>query len=473
MRPADPGKAAGEMTIHRFSDRHLEPCVSDTSPPTSPPLLTFPGSQDVSRRLAAVVPGGAHTYAKGIDQFPEGLAPVIVRGEGCRVWDVDGNELIEYGMGLRAVSLGHAYKPVIDAAHRQMQCGSNFLRPAVIELECAEALLEILPNADMVKFGKNGSDATSAAIRLSRAYTGRDLVARCADHPFFSVDDWFIGNTPVADGVPEAVQALTVTFRYNDVGSVAGLFQQHPGRIACLIMEAEKEDPPREGFLSAVHDLCRREGVVFVLDEMITGFRWHNGGAQAFYDLKPDLSTFGKALGNGFAVSALAGRREIMRLGGLDHDRERVFLLSLTHGGETHAFAAAKEVLRVYRDEPVVSVLWERGRQLEDLVGQAIRRHGLQRNFVLAGKPCNLVYLTRDGDGRPSQALRTLFLQETIRRGLLAPSLVVSYTHTPDDIVRTATIIDEALEIYRKAIEDGVDRYLLGRPVKPVWRKFN
>jgi len=435
--------------------------------------MHFDVSRSLQRRSHAIIPGGSHTYAKGDDQYPE-LAPAfIARGSGCHVWDVDGNEFIEYGMGLRSVGLGHAYEPVLQAAARQMQLGINFTRPAPIEVECAEKLASLITSAEMVKFAKNGSDVTTAAVKLARAYTGRDLVAICADHPFFSVDDWFIGSTEMSAGIPQAIRDLTVKFRYNDLASLQALFDQHPDEIACVVLEPEKNEPPREGFLKGVRDICHRNGALFVLDEIITGFRLHLGGAQRLYGVSPDLSTFGKAMGNGFSVSALVGKREFMRLGGLDHDRERVFLLSTTYGAESHCLAAAVEVMRIYECEHVVEYLYRQGERLARGIAQAVTSAGLDGYFGVAGKPSNLVYYTRDQEGGPSQAFRTLLLQETLKRGVIAPSLVVSYSHGDDDIDRTVDAFAEALLVYRKALADGVERYLVGRPVKPVDRRFN
>ena len=250
-------------------------------------------------------------------------------------------------MGNRAVGLGHAYPEVVDAAREALAHGANFTRPSPDEVTCAEQFLRLINSAEMVKFCKDGSDATSAAVRLSRAYTGRDLIACCADHPFFSTDDWFIGTTPMNAGIPEAIRRLTVTFRYNDLESARALFAQHPGQIAAFILEPAKADDPKEGYLQDLQRLCHAEGALLILDEMITGFRWHKNGAQKCYGVVPDLSTFGKALANGFSVSALAGKPEIMRLGEIEHkDRPRVFLLSTTHGAETHALAAATATVR-------------------------------------------------------------------------------------------------------------------------------
>ncbi len=430
-------------------------------------------SRQRQRRFHQVIPGGSHTYAKGDDQFPETPPIYITRGQGCHVWDSEGNEYIEYAMGLRAVTLGHAYEAVVQAASQQMSQGSNFNRPSPIELECAEKLLELVPAAEMVKFAKNGSDANDGAIKLARAFTGRDFVAICQDQPFFSVGDWFIGTTAFDAGIPQAVRDLTVGFRYNDLASAAELFRLRPGQIAAVILEAEKETPPADGFLAGLLDLCHKEGALLILDEMITGFRWHNGGAQAYHDFKPDLSTFGKALGNGFSIAALVGRREIMRLGGLDHDQPRVFLLSTTHGAETHSLAAALEVMRIYQREPVVPTLWEKGRKLAEGIAKAIDEAKLQGFFSVAGKPCCLTFGTCDVEKRASQEYRTLFLQEMIRRGILAPSFVISYSHSDRDVQHTVEAVRGALEIYRKALEDGVEKYLIGRPVKPVNRRFN
>jgi glutamate-1-semialdehyde 2,1-aminomutase len=433
----------------------------------------FDRSDALRARFQATIPGGAHTYAKGDDQFPTTCSPYLVRGAGCHVWDVDGNEFVEYGMGLRAVTLGHACERVNEAAYQQMKLGSNFTRPAAIELECAEELQRLIPGAEMVKFGKNGSDATNAAVKLARAYTGRDLIAICAEHPFFSVDDWFIGTTPMNAGIPQVIRDLTVRFHYNDLASVEELFAAHPGNIACLVLEPEKGEEPRDGFLHRAKELCRQNGALFILDEMITGFRWHLAGGQAYHKIIPDLSSFGKAMGNGFSISALVGRRDIMRLGGLDHDQERVFLLSLTHGAENHSLAAALEVMRIYQEEPVIDTLWRQGSRLQDGIGRSVAEHGLGKHFRVLGKPCCLTYATLDANGVPSQDFRTLFLQETIRRGVLAPSFIVSYAHTDADIDRTVDVVDEALGVYTRALEEGIDKYLVGRPVKPVWRRYN
>jgi len=433
----------------------------------------FSKSRALQPRAHELIPGGAHTYAKGDDQYPEQAPVFIARGKGCHVWDLDGNEFVEYGMGLRAVTLGHAFEPVVQAAYQQMQLGANFTRPAKIEVDAAEAFLEIIDGADMVKFAKNGSDVTTAAVKLARAYTGREMIAICGDQPFFSTDDWFISTIEMNAGIPESVGKLTVKFRYNDLASLGELFDQHPGQIACVMMEAEAATPPLPGYLKQVKQLCEQRGAVLIFDEMITGFRWHLGGAQKFHGVIPHLSTFGKAMGNGFAISALTGERQIMRLGGLDHDQPRVFLLSTTHGAETHALAAALETIRIYREREVVECLWRQGERLQTLVQKSIGENRLEGLFEVFGRPCNLVFGTRDQNRERSQPFRTLFMQELVRRGVIAPSFVVSFSHSDNDIERTAEAVHEALVIYRKALDEGIEKYLEGRPVKPVNRKLN
>lgn len=435
--------------------------------------MKFVASNALRARFSALIPGGAHTYAKGDDQYPEGMAPYIVRGRGSHVWDVDGNEFIEYGAGLRSVGLGHAYPAVLESVKAQLELGSNFVRPSTIELECAERFLSLVPAAEMVKFSKDGSDATSGALKLARAYTGRDLVAVCANHPFFSVDDWFIGSSGMPGGIPKLVREQTLRFPYGDVAALRALFEQHHGRIAAIFLEAEKEQPPPDGYFDAIRALCDEHGVVFVLDEMITGFRWHNGGAQARYRIRPDLSTFGKALANGYSVSALCGRRELMRLGGMDHDRERVFLLSTTHGAETHGLAAAIANMKVYQAEPVIETLWARGERLARGLRAAAAAEGVAHHVPILGQPCCLVFGSRDAEGQPSQPFRTLLMQEIIGRGILGTSLVVNYSHSEADIDRTIEAFGEAFRVYRRALEEGIDHYLAGRSVKPAIRSHS
>lgn len=424
------------------------------------------------QKARSLIPAGCHTYAKGDDQFPHCAPPFITRGEGCHVWDLEGKEYIEYGMGLRSVTLGHGFKPVTDAVARQLAHGVNFSRPSPIEVECAEMLQSLVPGAEMVKFCKDGSHAVDGAVRLARAYTGRDMIAVCGDHPFFSTSDWFIGTTEMNAGIPEATRRLVVKFRYNDLSNLQELFAEHPGRIACVVMEAARTEEPLPEYLEQVKALTHANGAVLVFDEMITGFRWHLNGAQHVYGVSADLCSFGKALANGFSVSALTGSKEIMRLGGNDHDGERVFLLSTTHGAETHQLAAALATMRYYRENPVVETLYARGERLRRGVEEVSRARGVAAQFGVMSRDCNLLFFTRNAEGSPSQEFRTIFMQELAKHAVLAPSFVVSAAHSIQDIDRTIEAVDSALVVYRNALDSGWDRYLEERSVKPVFRRF-
>lgn len=432
---------------------------------------SFDRSNKLQSRLHDLIPGGAHTYSRGSDQYPEFMAPVIVRGQGCHVWDADDNEYVEYGMGLRSVTLGHGYRPVVDAVCAAIADGVNFSRPTSLELAAAEDFLNLVPGADMVKFAKNGSDVTTAAVRLARAATGRVTVAVC-DQPFFSTDDWFIGTTEMRAGIPGASRDATVRFRYNDLDSLAAVLAGDD--VAGVVLEAATATAePGPGYLEGVRRLCDQHGSLLILDEMITGFRWSERGAQAVYGVCPDLSCWGKGIGNGFPVSALAGKREFMELGGLRTDRARVFLLSTTHGPETGSLAAFRAVVDAYVTGGPIERMERAGSRLAAGAEAAIREAGLADYLQVAGRPSCLVFVTRDPAREPSQAYRTLFLQELLQRGVLGQSFVTSAAHTDRDVDQTIDAVAGALPMYKRAIDQGsVDGLLEGRPVAPAIRGF-
>lgn len=430
-------------------------------------MRNFQRSNAIQARLHDLVPGGAHTYARGADQYPEDMAPILVRGKGARVWDVDGNEFVEYGMGLRSVTLGHGYEPVLRAAARAAADGMSFSRPTELELSAAEDFLALVPGADMVKFAKNGSDATTAAVRLARAVTGRQRVAVC-EQPFFSVDDWFIGTGPMSAGIPPVD---TVGFAYNDLAALGQILAESP--IAAVVMEAATATAePAPGYLAGVRELCDHHGALLVFDEMITGFRWSAGGAQQVYGVTPDLSCWGKAMGNGFPLAALAGKREYMERGGLRTDHDRVFLLSTTHGPETVSLAAFRAVVHAYRTEDPVARMEAAGRALADAVNTIAADLGIAEHLQVSGRPSCLIFRTLDAEGAPSQAFRTLFLQELLVHGVLGQSFVTSAAHDAAAVAVTVDACAEAARVYRRAIERGtVDGLLRGRPVAPALRR--
>lgn len=424
----------------------------------------------LQRRAHAAIPGGAHTYAKGDDQYPVIAPPVLVRGKGARVWDLDGNEFVEYGGGLRANVLGHAYPPVVAAVQRAAALGTNFVRPTALEVETAEDLLDFIGRPDwMVKFTKNGSDADNAAVRLARAVTGKQVVAYCHDHPFFSVEDWFISTTPMDAGIPPDVAALTRGFAYGDLADLRRVLDC--GEVAAVVMEAARQEDPPVGYLDGVRRACDAAGALFVLDEMITGLRWPGRTALQRYGVEPDLVAYGKALGNGFSVAALAGRAEHMRRGGFDHPHDRVFLLSYTHGAESTGLAAARAVMAAYREEDAGEVMARTGDRLRQTMTSIISEAGLTGCLGVTGPGQNLVYSTADADGVPSQLFRALFMQELIRHGVIGPSLVLSAAHGKAELDRTADAVAAAAVVYGRALQDGVSAHLIGGPTKPVFRR--
>jgi glutamate-1-semialdehyde 2,1-aminomutase len=425
-------------------------------------------------RLLRAIPGGAHTYSRGYDQYPSNAPQILTRGKGTYIYDTDGNKYLDYGMALRAVNIGYAEDAINAAAIEQINNGNNLTRASMIELEAAELLVGLIDSVDMVKFTKNGSTAVSAAVKLARAYTGREMVARCAEQPFFSYDDWFIGSTQLTRGIPQDATEKTKLFSYNDISSLEALIAQHPGQFACVVLEPAATEEPKDGFLWRVQELCQLHGIVFVLDEMITGFRWHMKGAQHTYGVTPDLCTFGKAMANGFAVACIAGKREIMELGSIEFDgQERVFLLSTTHGAEMCGLGAFVATVRFMQQHKVVEHLWDYGSKLTAMMQHQAEAHGIGHSFKVGGTPCSPHFLTLDASGRSSLALRTLFGQEMIRNGVLMLWIALSYRHGEEELALTERALDKTFAVYRRALEEGVDKYLRGPVIKPVFRKFN
>ena len=436
--------------------------------------FNFSKNNELAAKAKRLIPGGAHTYSKGDDQFPHNAPKIIDRGLGCNLYDVDGNKWLDLGMSLGTMVLGHAYPPVIEAAQKEFSRGCNFVRPSFLEAELAEIMNEIIPSAEMVKFGKNGSDAVTAAVKLARAYTNRDYVARCTADPFNAIHDWFIGSTVMNRGVPEAIRNLTLKFDYNDLGSVQKLFDQYPNQIACFLLEPISMVEPAPGFLQGLKDLCEKNGALLIFDEVVSGFRFHIGGAQAIAGVTPHLSAFGKAMANGFSLAALVGQREFMRLGGLEHDQERVFLLSTTHGGETHCLAAAKATISSIITEKAIDHFYSIGKYMQDGVRNIAKSVGAEQYISVAGYGCKPSFAIKNQNGEVTMEARTLFMQELCSHGVLMPYVVPSLAHTTETMNTTIAAIGEALKVVKQAsLENNFEKYLLGPAVKPVFRKFN
>lgn len=427
-----------------------------------------------AKKANALIPGGAHTYSKGDDQFPSNAPKIIDRGLGCKLWDVDGNIFTDLAMSLGTVTLGHAYEPVLEAVRNEIARGVNFCRPSIIEGELAELIVDIIPSAEMVKFGKNGSDAVTAAVKLARAYTGKNYIARCEDDAFNSIHDWFIGSTVITRGVPREVQNLTLKFKYNDIESCQKLFDQFPNEIACFILEPLSFIEPKDNFLEKLKDLCEKNNTLLIFDEVVSGFRFSLGGAQEVAGVTPHLSAFGKAMANGFSTSALVGQKEFMRLGGINHEQERVFLLSTTHGGETHCLAAAIATINEIKKNNIINHFWMTGQSLIDGISASAKEIGAEKYINIFGYGVKPGFTFRDESGEISINARTLFLQETIARGLLVPYVVPSFAHKKTDIKFAIECIRDALIVIKEAAEGpGIEAMLVGDAVKPVFRKYN
>ncbi len=427
-----------------------------------------------TERLLKAIPGGAHTYSRGYDQFPLNAPQILKRGQGAYVFDAEENKFLDYGMALRANILGYADQDVNDAVIKAINLGNNLTRPSLIELEAAELLINLIESAEMVKFAKNGSNVTTAAVKLARAYTGRKYIARCSEHPFFSFDDWFIGSTPMTLGIPDEISKLTLQFKYNDLQDLQNLFEQYPNQIACVIMEAATTEHPAENYLQNVIELCHKNGTVFILDEMITGFRWNLQGAQKYYNIKPDLSTFGKAMANGFSVAALLGKKEIMKLGSIEFEnQERLFLLSTTHGAEMSSLAAFIATANKLKTHNVIEHIWNYGRKFIKLFNDLSKSYGIEEYLYSQGIECSPYFVTKDENKQISLSFRTLFIQELIKNNVLMPWIAFSYSHRDAELAFTEEALYNSMRVYKQALENGIESYLVGHSIKPVFRKYN
>ena len=427
-----------------------------------------------------LIPGGAHTYSKGDDQFPENAPAAISHGKGAYVWDVDGNKYLDCSMGLTSVSLGHAYTPVIDAIKQELEKGVNFQRPSYIEKEMAETFLSLIPQHDRIKFSKNGSTATTAAVKLARAHTGRKLVAFPADHPFYSYDDWFIGKTTCNKGVPEEISDLTVTFRSCDIESLKALFEQYPNQIAAVITEPEKPHCSNcncsistAAYLEKAIELTQANGGVFILDEMVTGFKVDFPGAISKYNLKPDLATWGKGIANGFSFCALTGKKEIMDLGGIVNEgEEKVFLISTTHGGETHAIRAGIKTIEEFKTKNVIKHIHRVGDEFIEKAKKLIQENQLDKFIEVSASSWMITFLFKNRHAEICNGHRTYFLQQMISYGVLFQgAFVPCFTHDEKAISDFMSAFNQCLIDYKAILKQDYTTALIGNSTKAVFRK--
>jgi glutamate-1-semialdehyde 2,1-aminomutase len=420
-------------------------------------------SEELLARAERTIPLGTQTFSKSKTQFPYGVSPFYAaRAQGSRLWDADGNEYIDFISSLASVTLGYNDPDVTAAVRAQLDNGVIFSLPTELELQVSELLVELVPSAERVRFGKNGSDATAGAVRVARAFTNRDRVAVCGYHGW---QDWYIGSTARNRGVPQATRDLTHRFDYNNLESLDRLFHDHPGEFAAVILEPMNVVEPANGFLEGVAEATRRHGAVLIFDETVTGFRLANGGAQELFGVTPDLTTLGKGIANGYPLSAVVGRAEIMQL------MEEVFF-SFTMGGETLSLAAASATLDKLRREPVVDTIRRTGERILRGTSERIERHGIGGFARVSGHPSWTFLLFSDTPSATQYEIKTLFMQEVLARGILSLGTHnVSYAHSAADADRLLQVYDEVFPILREAVEEGaMKQYLRCPPLQPLFK---
>jgi glutamate-1-semialdehyde aminotransferase len=425
-----------------------------------------PLSDELWERAERLIPSGTQTLSKGPNQFVMGVTPKYLKsGKGSHVFDVDGNEYIDYPMALGPILLGYGYAPVVEAVIKQVREGTTFTLMHPLEVEVSELLCATIPCAEMVRFAKNGADVTSAAVKVARSYTGRDHIAYSGYH---GCQDWYAVTTPRNKGIPKVMGELIHPFKYNDIGSLERLFDEHPGSIACVIMEVPGIEPavdPKSGknFLVRVKELAHRFGAVFILDEIVTGYRYSIGGAGKLYGVTPDLACFGKGMANGFAISALVGEAGIMR------ELDTVFF-SMTYSGDTVGLAAARATITELLNKPVLPYIWETGAALHKGMNELGTAIGV--DFQMTGNAPRGGILIKNESGEEDLLLKSIFMQETVKRGVLFGGPVfISYSHTSADIEATLKASGEAMEILKAAIDSGDPAsYLEGEPIGVVFR---
>jgi glutamate-1-semialdehyde 2,1-aminomutase len=420
-------------------------------------------SEELLERALKTIPLGSQTFSKSKTQYPMNVSPFFIqKGLGSRVWDVDGNEYIDFINSLAAITLGYC-DPDVDAAVRaQLEDGVIFSLPHPLEIQVAEQIVKLVPCAEKVRFGKNGSDATAGAIRIARAYTNRDHVAVCGYHGW---QDWYIGTTARNRGVPQVTRDLSHTWTYNDVSSLAKLFHDYPDQIAAVILEPMNVAEPLPGFLQEVKELAHKHGALLIFDETVTGFRYAVGGAQQHFGVTPDIATFGKGLANGYPVSAVVGRADVMQL------MEEVFF-SFTFGGETLSLAAALATMKKLEREPVTETLYTQGKKVIDGLEARILEAGAGDFLSTAGNPTWSFFLIKDVSNYSQWQIKTLFLQEMFARGILTiGSHNMSYSHSDADLDRLFGAYDEVIPMLAEGVrENKLESMLRCQPLEPLFK---
>lgn len=436
---------------------------------------------DYLKKLNKYIPSGAHTYSRAHDQFPSNVPSIFKKGKGAYLFTQKGKKFLDYGMGLRSVGLGYAENKIDQAAIKAIKFGTNLTKPSHIELKAAETIVKNFQNIDMVKFAKHGSVAVTGAVKLARAYTKKEYILRCVNHPFFSFDDWFISSTKFKAGIPKSIFNYTLNFQYFDINGLKKLIEKYKDKISCLVMEAStiscpireccKKNPclqsfKNKHFLKEVETLCEENKIIFILDEMITGFRWDLRGAQNLYNIKPDLTTFGKAMANGYPIAAVGGKQKIMEIASLENSKKNnLFFLSSTHGSEMISLNAFIATFDFYKKKKVIEKNKTYGDSLIKGFNKISEDFGLSEIIKMDGLPCApfIDYKSQDSN------LKTFFLQEMIKKEIIISWISISYRHNLVELNKTLNASYDVLKKIKKNYKLKKKLEVKGSLVKPIF----
>ena len=428
-------------------------------------MSNYEKSDKLLKRAVKVTPLGAQTYSKSYKYYCQGDSPSFIeKGEGCYLYDVDGNKFIDFVCALGPITIGYNIKEINEAVQKQLDKGISFSLQAEVEVDLAEKIIDIIPCAEMVRFVKNGGDATTAAIRLARAYTGRDLVALSGYH---GMHDWSIGSTENNKGIPKSISDLTKTFEYNNIKSLEELFNQYPNEIAAVILEPIQANGPKDDFLQKVKELTHKYGAVLIFDEVVSGFRYSLGGASEYYNIAPDLAAFGKGMGNGLPISAVAGKKEIMK------QIEEGIFVSTTFGGEALSMAGALAALEILEKPGVYDYIWKLGTMLKEGIKKLIDKYGLNEVIFVSGLPphCGVEF---EGVGSLDYLdINSIYSQSMVHNGVITVGINnINLSHTEEEINTYLKAAEEAMINIKRAIEqDSTENILIGKKIDPVFKR--
>ncbi|OGY44945.1 MAG: aminotransferase class III [Candidatus Buchananbacteria bacterium RIFCSPHIGHO2_01_FULL_39_14] len=423
----------------------------------------FKKSNQLFKKVKEMIPLASQTFSKSYLIYVKGFAPLfLTHGQGSRVWDVDGHQYIDFVNGLLPIVLGYQYPAVDEAIKRQLKKGITFSMASVLEYELARLLIKHIPCAEMVRFGKNGSDVTAGAVRIARAVTGREHVAVCGYHGW---QDWYIGSTTRNLGVPKSTQVLTHRFNYNDLNSLKKIFKNYPRKVAAVILEPMNFEEPKDNFLRKVKELTHKNGALLIFDEVVTGFRFHLGGAQKLFGVTPDLACFGKAMANGMPISALVGKKIYMK-------KVTDIFFSFTNGGEALSIAAAIATIKELESKKVLDYLWRLGAYLSEKTNLLIIKNNLQEVLTLAGKPCWSVFIFKKTKKYSVEEIESYLQQELIQAGFLWHGQHnLSFSHTKSEIDKLIAVYGKIFPKLRQLIDSGKLRNnLKGKPISHIFK---